>query len=377
MEKDLDLVRRIRWKLALGQVDESLDSQLSRQEQKIDELLDRLYRSSREGGMTDSRKISAQWMGDIKSLFPSPVVRILQNDALERYGIRKLLSQPAFLDEVEPDVGMIAAILSARESLSPSAIQAARYLVGRLARQVENKLRFKLISRIHGIRDHQSKVKNPRHREVDWHLTIRQNLKHFQPSLGTIIPQTIIGRPRKKNQSKRLIILSDQSASMAESFVYAGILGSIMATVSSIKTHLVIFDTEVVDLTEYLGDPVELLFRAQLGGGTDIRKALQYAAGIAYQEAGDTYVLLISDLFEGGPVHLMYDTVKALIDHQIRLVSLLALDDQGIPAYDKVVAKKLADLGIPSFGCTPELFPELISAALNNENLQRFAAPGG
>jgi hypothetical protein len=377
VEEELDLVRRVRWKLALGQVDEPLDSQLSRKEQKIDEVLDRLYRSSREGGMTDSRKITAQWMGDIKSLFPSPVVRILQNDALERYGIRKLLSQPAFLDEVEPDVGMVSAILSARESLSPSAIQAARYLVGRLARQIENKLRFKLISRIHGIRDHQRKVKNPRHREIDWHLTIRQNLKHFQPSLGTIIPQTMIGRPRKKNQSKRIIILSDQSASMAESFVYAGILGSIMASVSSIKTNLVIFDTEVVDLTEYLGDPVELLFRAQLGGGTDIRKALQYAAGIAYEEVGETYVLLISDLFEGGPVNLMYDMVKALIDHQIRLVSLLALDDQGMPAYDKVVAKKLADLGIPSFGCTPELFPELISAALNNESLQRFATSGG
>lgn len=357
----------------MGQVDESLNDKLSSTEQKMDQVLDTLYRSNREGGMTGARTISAKWMSDIKTLFPTPLVRVLQRDALERFGIKKLLSQPSFLDEVEPDVGMIATILSFKETLSPTALKSARYLVKRLAQRVEQNLRFKLISRIHGIRDHQRKTKNPRYQEIDWHLTIKQNLKHFQPSLGTVIPQTLIGRPRRRNQSKRLIILVDQSESMTESFVYAGILGSIMATIASIKTHLLIFDTEVVDLTEYLNDPVDLLFRAQLGGGTNIQKALQAAANLIYSDAGEAYIILISDLFEGGPHSLLYDKAQELLNHEIQIISLLALDDQGVPAYDKDVAKNFTDLGIPSFGCTPDLFPELIGAALNNESLQRFS----
>jgi hypothetical protein len=311
-------------------------------------------------------------MAEIKSLFPTPVVRVMQKDALEKFGIRKLLNQPDFIKEIEPDVDMIATILSAKEYLSPTALLTAKQLVDRLARQVQQKLRFKLVSRISGVRDHRYKLKNPRWGEIDWHLTIKSNLKHFQPSLQTIIPETIIGRPHRKNQVKKLILLVDQSASMAESYVYAGILGSIMASIDSLQTHLIVFDTEVVDLTEYLSDPVELLFKGQLGGGTNIYKALKYALNLAFAESKETFIILISDLFEGGPISLFLDTVMELIGHNIHLLSLLALDDLGVPAYDKVVAKTLGEMGIPCFGCTPELFPDVIAAALNGDDLDRF-----
>ncbi len=283
-----------------------------------------------------------------------------------------MLSQPAFLNEVEPNVPLIAAILSAKEALSPAALQSVRFLVAKLAKQVEDKLRFKLISRISGRRDHQTKIKNPRHQEIDWHETIRQNLKYYQPGLGTIIPHTIIGRPKRSNQAKQLIILVDQSASMAESFIYAGILGSIMASIRSLKTHLIIFDTEVVDLTEYLNDPVELLMRAQLGGGTNIYNALSYATSKALDDPKESWIVLISDLFEGGPLPLLIDKVTEAVNHNVHLVSLLALDDNGAPAYDRKVAQRFADLGIPSFACTPEKFPNLIAAALNQQDLSSF-----
>ena len=171
---------------------------------------------------------------------------------------------------------------------------------------------------------------------------------------------------------KKLIILVDQSASMAESYVYAGILGSIMATIDSLQTHLIVFDTEVVDLTKYLSDPVELLFKGQLGGGTNIYKALRYALNLVFSEDKETYVVLISDLFEGGPLSLFLDAARELISHQVQLISLLALDDLGVPAYDKVVAKSLAEMGIHCFGCTPDLFPEVMAAALNGDDLGRF-----
>ncbi|MBK8502359.1 MAG: VWA domain-containing protein [Saprospiraceae bacterium] len=366
--------RKIRWKLALGQVDEPADQQLSLQERQTDQALDRLYSSDRQGGLATKRVISAKWMAEIKSLFPTPIVRVMQKDALEKFGIRKLLNQPDFLEEIEPDVGMIATILSAKESLSPIALLTAKQLVARLSRQVQQKLRFKLISRIHGVRDHRFKLKNPRLGEIDWHLTIKSNLKHFQPSLQTIIPETIIGRPHRKNQAKKLILLVDQSASMAESYVYAGILGSIMATIDSLKTHLIVFDTEVVDLTEYLSDPVELLFKGQLGGGTNIYKALKYALNLVFAESRETYIILISDLFEGGPISLFLDAARELISHKVQLFSLLALDDLGVPAYDKEVAKPLAEMGIPCFGCTPDLFPDVMAAALNGDDLTRFAS---
>ncbi|MCB0686078.1 MAG: VWA domain-containing protein [Saprospiraceae bacterium] len=372
VEEEIKDRRKIRWKLALGQVDEPLDQLLNSKEQQVDQALDRIYQSDRSGGLSSRRNFSAKWMGEIKTLFPSPVVRIMQRDALDKFGIKKLLSQPAFIDEIEPDVGMVATILSAKDSLSPSAKQAARKLVARLAKKVEQKLKFKLVSRIYGVRNNRIKISNPHHREIDWHLTIKANLKSYQPSLKTIIPEKIIGHPSNRNQSKRLIILVDQSASMAESFVYAGILGSIMSTIASLKTHLIIFDTDVVDLTDYLQDPVELLFRAQLGGGTNIRKALSYAAEMVYNNPGDSYLILISDLFEGGPLSLLYEVVQEITNHDIPLISLLALDDQGIPAFDREVAKTLASMGVPSFGSTPENFPEIVAAALNKEDLRRF-----
>jgi len=364
--------RKVRWKLALGQVDDALDQQLSQKEQRIDKALDRLYKSDRRGALSKPRTVSAKWMGEIKSLFPVSVVRVLQKDALERVGIKKLLSQPAFLGEVEPDVGLVATILSVKDALSPTALQAARHLVSRLARQIESKLKFKLTSRINGMRDPKSKVKNPNHKEIDWHLTIKQNLKNFQPSLGTIIPEVLLGRPRKKNVSKRIIILVDQSASMTESFIYAGILGSIMASINSIKTHLVVFDTDVVDLTEYLDDPVELLMRGQLGGGTNIDKAMTYASNLISLDTTETFVVLISDLFEGGSITSLLDTVQDMLNHSVNLISLLALDDQGTPVFDKEVAKCLANLGIPCFASTPNDFPDLMAAALNYEDLSKF-----
>ncbi|NND31421.1 MAG: VWA domain-containing protein [Saprospiraceae bacterium] len=374
MGEENEIRRKTRWKLALGHVDRIDEHSLSKTELQVDQVLDRLYQTNREGGLSKTRSVTARWMGEIKSLFPASVVRVLQRDALDRFGIKKLLSQPAFLDQIEPDVGLVATILSVKESLPPQALSVARQLVYRLARQVEQRLKFKLISRISGVRDQQSKIKNPHHQEIDWHLTIKRNLRFYQPELKTIIPDVILGRPRKTNQSKRLIILVDQSASMVESLIYAGILGSIMATIKSLKTHLVVFDTEVVDLSEYLHDPVELLMQSQLGGGTHIAKALGYAENIIRGESIDSFVVLISDLFEGAPLELLYDHVQSLINRSVVMISLLALDDQGTPAYDKEVAKKLSAMGVTCFACTPDQFPLLMASALNGEDLRHFAS---
>lgn len=360
-----------RWRLALGETDDPDDIPLEPQQKEVDKLLSRLYESGNKGSLHKTSTISAKWFSQIKDHFPGSVLRVVQRDAIDRFGIKKLLSQPAILDEVEPDLSTVATLLSIKDALSPQALATARQLVGKLTRSLEEKLKFKLINRLTGRTSPKESIRNPKPRDIDWDLTIRKNLKHYQPQLKTIIPQTLIGRPRSHQALKRIILLIDQSASMTESFIYAAVMGSVMASIRSLKTHLIVFDTDVVDLTDHLQDPVDILFNGQLGGGTNIQKALSYAKQLCDDDI-DTHLILISDLFEGGPNELMQQQVGQLMLQQIKMISLLSMDDHGTPVYDKENASFFSHLGIPCFTCSPDRFPEMMACALNGESLDRF-----
>lgn len=214
---------------------------------------------------------------------------------------------------------------------------------------------------------------NPKPNEINWHQTIRKNLKHYQPDYQTIIPERLVGFGRKGQHLKNVILLIDQSGSMSTSVVYAAILGSIMASIRSVRTNLVVFDTSVVDLTEMLNDPVELLFAAQLGGGTDIDKALGYAQSLI-QNPADTILILISDLFEGGNAMAMLQKTAAIKSAGVQFITLLALNDEGAPSYNHSVAEQMALLDIPAFACTPSLFPDLMAAAIHKNDLREWSA---
>lgn len=366
-------LRKKRWHLALGNEEEDESIETSAREKEVDKLLDRLYQGDREGGLNTSRPVSAKWLGKIKEVFPQPIVRVMQKDAIERFGIKKLLSQPAFLEEVEPDVNLVASILTVKDALPQDSLEVARELIRKLAKATEDRLKFQLIDRLSGLIDRSQRIRNVGLSEIDWHLTIQANLKHFQQDLNTIIPETLIGRPRRHKALRRIILLIDQSASMTESFIYAGILASIMASVRSLQTHLVAFDTDVADLTDYIHDPVELLMHGQLGGGTNIGKALRYADQLL-EEGPETFVVLISDLFEGASKEEFLAIVKHILNRDsAHLIILLALDDQGTPAYDHDLASKLSSLGVTSFACSPDKFPALMAAAINHEDLSTFA----
>ena len=366
--------RRKRWRLALGADAEDtaeLQKQLSTEEQTIDQLLDQLYGENRQGGQRRSKPLSSKWFGSVKEFFPKSVIHLLQRDAIDRFGIKKLLSQTAILDEVEPDVSLIADVLSVKDALKGQSLDDAKQLIRKLARAVEEKLRFKLVNRLGRLRHPGQRIINPRQADIDWHLTIRANLQHYQPELGTIIPEKLLGRPRHSKAVKQLILLVDQSASMTQSVIYAGILAGIMTAIKSIETRFVVFDTSVVDLTAYLQDAVEMLFQVQLGGGTDIQQAVKYAAD-QINPSVESQVVLISDLYEGAPEELLVEACQNLINLSVPMIVLLALDDQGTPAYDKQMAARLNQLNIPCFACSPDKFPEVMAAALNHEDLGRF-----
>jgi Mg-chelatase subunit ChlD len=219
-----------------------------------------------------------------------------------------------------------------------------------------------------------NRTHRPRQADIDWNRTILANLKHYQPEQRTVVPERLVGYGRRlPNMSKQIVLCMDQSGSMASSVVYASVFGAVLASIRSLRTQIIAFDTAVADLTEQLTDPVELLFGVQLGGGTDINAALAYCQS-RIETPRDTVLVLISDLYEGGNEEEMLQRARALVADGVQVVCLLALSDDGAPAYDHDVAAALAGMGIPAFACTPDKFPDLMSAAIQHQDIATWAA---
>ncbi len=354
---------------------EGLGVRLGGDDLAMDRALAALYEGARRGGLGGSAPNVARWLGDIRTYFPTAVVRVMQQDALDRLGLRQLLLEPELLATVEADVNLVATLVSLSRVIPECTRETARGVVRAVAAEVERRLADKLVQAVRGSLNRAARTTRPRANEIDWDRTIRANLRHYQQESGTIIPERLIGNPRRsRNQTQRDIILCvDQSGSMAASVVYAGILGAVLATVRAISTRMVVFDTAVVDLTEELQDPVDLLFGAQLGGGTDINRALAYCQGLVARPA-QTILVLITDLYEGGNAAEMFERAAALVGSGVTVVCLLALNDRGAPSYDARHAATLAALGIPTFACTSDLFPDLLATAIAKRDLGLWAA---
>jgi Mg-chelatase subunit ChlD len=252
--------------------------------------------------------------------------------------------------------------------------ESARAVVRKVVRELEERLAQRTKSAIGGALDRSSRTQRPRRlADVDWNRTIRVNLRHYLPAHRTVVPERLIGYGRRRQAVKRDVVLCvDQSGSMAASVVYSGVFGAVLASMKALRTSLVVFDTSVVDLTDQLHDPVDLLFGTQLGGGTDINRAIAYCQGIISRPA-DTIFVLISDLYEGGVRAEMLKRVAAMTAAGTQVVALTALSDEGTPAYDHGNAAALSALGVPTFACTPDAFPDLMAAAIERRDLKEWA----
>lgn len=361
-----------KWRLILGrQADPNEEIQLDKSQMGVDKALDLLYNEDRKGGLGGSSPRINRWLKDIRQYFPKPVVQLLQKDALERLGLKRMLLEPELLETITPDVHLASILLSLNKTLPEQAREAARQIVRAVVQELEKKLRQPMQQAIQGSIHRAVRNYRPKLNEINWHQTIRANLKHYQPDYKTVIPERLVGFGKKGTQLRHVILCIDQSGSMTTSVVYAAVLGSIMASIRSVKTNLVVFDTSVVDLTDQLHDPVDLLFAAQLGGGTDIAKALDYSKSLI-QRPQETILILISDLFEGGNESAMLQKINAIKASGVQFISLLALNDEGAPAYSKTAAAHLAELDIPAFACSPDLFPDLMATAINKGNLRKW-----
>lgn len=369
--------RQRRWRLILGGgAADGVGCSLTTADLGMDRCLEGLYDEDRKGGLGSSAPKAARWLGDIRRYFPTSVVRVLQQDALDRYGLQRMLLEPEMLEAVEPDIHLVATLLSLSGVMPAKVKDAARRVVRQVVTELERKLASPLRQAITGSLNRSTRNRRPRHAEIDWHRTIRANLRHYQPEYRTVIPAVRIGFGRRTAALRDIILCVDQSGSMAASVVYASIMAAVMASIRSVRTALVVFDTAVVDLTEQLDDPVEVLFGTQLGGGTDIHRALSYCQGLV-RTPHDTILVLISDLYEGGDHQQLLKRAANLTASGVQMIALLALSDKGAPAYDHSIAGALAGMGVPAFACTPDQFPDLMAAAIERRDLAQWAATRG
>lgn len=372
-----DDLRSERWRLVLGpDAQPALDASLSAEAQRVDGALDTLYGTDRHGDLARSSPAVTRWLGDIRSCFPRSAVEVLQRDAVERLDLARLLLEPELLDTVQPDVHLVATLLSLKAALPTRARDAARRLVAQLVADFEARLATPVRQSLRGALDRAARTSRPRSGEIDWDRTVLANLRHYQPSLGTIVPERLIGHARRRPGLRDVVLCVDQSGSMAPSVIYASLFASVLASVPALTTKLAVFDTAVADLSDQLDDPVGLLFGAQLGGGTDIAQALAWCQQVISRPPR-THLILVTDLFEGGDRRELLRRAASLVRSGVQLLCLLALDDQGTPTFDAETASRLAGLGVPTFGCTPDAFPELMAAALSGRDVGAWAASRG
>jgi Mg-chelatase subunit ChlD len=342
-------------------------------DQEIDAVLTALYESKASGSLGPSSPNVNRWLGDIRRYFPTSVVRIMQQDALDRLGLHQMLMEPETLESLEPDVQLAATLLSLKQVIPARTRQTARQVVARVVEQLRQRLLEPLAQAVRGAVSRSARNYRPRTHEIDWPLTIRKNLKNYLVEHRTFVIDRLIGHRRRNRSLRDLILCVDQSGSMAESVVYSSVCAAVMAGLPSLNTQMVVFDTEFANMTPHLHDPVELLFGTQLGGGTDIGRALKYCQTLVTRPS-DTILVLISDLYEGSDRRALVETAARIKASGVNFITLLALSDGGTPGYDHQVAEIFAALDIPTFACTPDRFPDLMSAAIQRKNIHLWAA---
>lgn len=379
-----------RWRLILGSPADggSGAGVLAGDDLRIDAALGALYdreeygdgeagkKKKRSSGLGASSPNVSRWLGDIRAFFPTSVVQVMQRDAMERLNLQRLLLEPEMLATVEPDIHLVGTLLSLNSVIPEKTKATARLVVRRVVEELERRLAAPLRTAITGSLNRSVRNNRPRHNEIDWGRTIRANLKHYQPEYRTIIPERRVGYGRKTAAMRDIILCVDQSGSMAGSIVYSGVMVAVMASLRSVRTSMVFFDTAVVDMSDKLADPVDILFGAQLGGGTDIHQAVTYCQGLVTRPT-ETIFVLISDLIEGGSKENLYRRVASIAASGVQMIALLALDDSGAPMFDHEVAGTFTSLGVPSFACTPDLFPDLMAAAIQKRDIAGWAAAQG
>ncbi len=378
----------LRWRLILGkESQQSLDQMggcnLSGQDAEIDSALAAIYDEvpedegsgkQRSAGLGSSAPRLAKWLGDIRTYFKEDVVSVIQSDAIERKGLKQLLFEPETLKSVQPNLALVGTLMSLSGRIPERTKETARMVVQAVVEELKKKLEQRIRQAVLGALNRREHSPLPSATAIDWKWTIGRNLKNYNPEVGTIVPERVYFHSRSQRSNAWTVIVDmDQSGSMADSVVYGAVCGSIFASLPALDTHVVAFDTEVVDLTEKCGnDPVDMIFGVQLGGGTDINKSVAYCEQFI-KDPRKTLFILLTDLYEGGNEAQLVRRMGEMVAAGVKAICLLALSDNGSPSYDEGLARKLTALGVPCFACTPARLPDLVEGALRGADLTKLA----
>jgi uncharacterized protein with von Willebrand factor type A (vWA) domain len=309
------------------------------------------------------------WLGDIRRYFPRDVVAFMEKEAIDRRGLRQLLLEPETLASLEKDVALAATILGFKSLMPEETRRTARQVVAEIVEELRQRLELQLRQAVLGALQRNRHAPLKVARNLDVRRTVREGMRHYEPSLGKIVPERIYFYANQRRFHEwRIIVLVDQSGSMGESVVYSAVFAAVFAALPALDTRLVLFDTNVADVSDQLSDPVELLFGVQLGGGTDIARAVAYGSGLVEQPER-TLMIIITDLHEGGDQGALLRGMAALRANRVRVLCVLALNDGGVASFDHTLAREVAALEIPTFAATPNRLVAAVERALKGESV--------
>jgi Mg-chelatase subunit ChlD len=366
-----------RWRLVLGKSAEAHQITCAGDEgcQRIEQLVGFLFDESgggsgagsgrrsggREGGKGGPVLTVPEWVDQVSELFPHQAKEVLEKELVQRRGLAELLEQPRLLEKVEPNVELVKTLLTHKDLLNPQTRVLARKIIDKVVNELKDKLKVQVISALTGAirRDRHS----PRrvYRNLDVRTTLRRNLKNYDAERQQLlVDRLFFFAAERKKRPWHVLVVVDQSGSMLDSAIFSAIMASIFAELPAVRTSLILFDTEVVDLSDQVGQPVDVLLSIQLGGGTDITKALQYTQQLV-REPARSIVVLISDFYEGRDERDLVRQVRTLSEAGVRLIGLGALGYDARPAYNKTTAGKLRKVGMDILVCTPERLAECMA----------------
>lgn len=370
--ENLDCRSLNRWRLILGSFSNlEIDNEYSEIDETLNFLYDREY--TQNGGYSldnfnnsnSSKEKSAltvpKWISKVKKLFPKETVEIMQKQALEKYKLTEILTDENILKEIEPNIELLKNILTFKDMMSQNVKKLAYDIVKKTLEEIKNKMEVEIKKVFYGKKLPNSNTTNKIFKNLDIKKTIRYNLKNYDIKNKTIFTDKLFFNQNiKKYNPYNIIILIDESGSMLDSVIYSSIMASIFANLPYLSIKLIIFDISVVDLSEHIKEPIDILFKVQLGGGTNIAQALEYAKKITFAP-DKTIVLLISDLFDSNDYKLMYKNVNDIIESGSKLIVLTALDYNANSIYDKEAARYFSKIGAKVGALTPSKLSKWIS----------------
>ncbi len=358
-----------RWRLILGRYAEERlplggggggEGQSGRMDRALEYLYGREYqgrglrKDSPHGSLSGSQPTLVTWLSEVRELFPKETVEVIEKHALDRYGLTELVTDPQTLERLEPNQELLRTLLALRGHLKGEVLTLARRIIRRvvedLRRRLESEVRRVLSGRINRFRHSPLAVAQ----NFDPLGTLRKNLKHFDRERRQLVIEQLRFFERNTRRLRWDIILCvDQSGSMADSVIHSAVMAGILAALPAFRIRIVVFDTDVVDLSDYVDDPVETLMRVQLGGGTDIGQAVRYCTQLV-ENPHRTVLVLVTDFCEGAPPSELIRAVRKLAEARVRLLGLASLDDQANPVYNREIAANLAACGMEIAALTPE-----------------------